>query len=428
VTGSSQTSIDDVAETYDLGFKFTTEDQRFSLRLWGAIQFRYSYVDYDQRVEGNDTDYSNFYLRRARLWFAGNAFDPRFTYVIHVQLENTNATNLHEAWLEYHFSEMLILGAGRSKIAYGLEFLNSGFGLQFVERSVFSGETDIDIGGGPIYPGGGTWPFGLHAEAPTGFATGGMNLYRSQGVELRGQSGYEAVPTFEYQLGIWQGRRTRGRRNVDNNHLYALRVGYHPWGWIDWRFQGDDPISKRYHLGVLASTYTQKSTGTVGDFEEGGYNLAVVNRYRGLSLDAEWGVESFDFDAFDGDFDRRGWRVQAGYMFKPDMLEVVARYAEIERLRSPSLSRAVDSGLDLARLLDGDEYRPQLEGKLSELTVGFNWYINGGHRHKLQFDASHLVREFRDDPDAVIASGVRPIVAHADQEDWRVRVMVQLVF
>jgi hypothetical protein len=425
---ASAQSIEDVAETYDLGFKFTTEDQRFSLRLWGAIQFRYSYVDYDQRVLGNDTDYSNFYMRRARVWFAGNAFDPRFTYFIHVQLENTNATNLHDAWLEYHFGPLLILGAGRNKIAYGLEFLNSGFGLKFVERSVFSGETDIEIGSGPIYPGGGTWIFGLHAEALTGFATGGMNLYRSQGVQLRGQSGSETTPTVEYQVGVWQGRRTRGRRNIGNNHLYSLRVGYHPWGWIDWRFQGDDPLSTRYRLGVFASAYTQTAGGISGGFDERGYNLAVVNRYRGLSIDAEWGVENFDFDAFDGDFDRQGWRVQAGYMFKPDRFELVARYASIERLRSPSLSRAIDSGLDVALLLDGDEYLPQLEGKISELTAGFNWYINGGHRHKLQFDASRLVREFADDPDAVIAGGPAPITALPDQEDYRVRVMIQLVF
>jgi hypothetical protein len=362
------------------------------------------------------------------VWFAGNAFDPRFTYFIHIQLENTNATNLHDAWLEYRLGPMLIIGAGRNKIAYGLEFLNSGFGLQFVERSVFSGETDIDFGLGPIYPGGGTWFFALNAEALTGFATGGMDLHRSQGVQLRGLNGSETTPTFEYQVGIWQGRGTRGRKNTDNNHLYSLRVGYHPWGWIDWRFQGDDPASERYRLGLFASAYTQRSHGIAGEFDEGGYNLAVVNRYRGLSVDAEWGVESFDYKDFDGDFDRRGWRIQAGYMFRPDKFEVVARYAEIERLRPPTYRAAMDSGLEVAELFDGDQWVPQLEGKISEITVGFNWYINGGHRHKLQIDASRLIREFADDPNAAVHGEPAPIVALADQEDHRVRVMVQLVF
>ena len=64
----------------------------------------------------------------------------------------------------------------------------------------------------------------------------------------------------------------------------------------------------------------------------------------------------------------------------------------------------------------------------SEITVGFNWYINGGHRHKLQLDASRLIREFASDPDAVIDGEPNPIVALPDQEDHRVRVMIQLVF
>ena len=228
-----------MAESYDLGFKLTTADERFSLRLWGALQLRYTYLDYDERVEGNETDYSNFYMRRARVWFAGNAFDKRFTYYLHIQLEPSNGVNLHDAWLEYNFGDLLILGAGRNKIPYGVEFINSGFGLQFVERSVFSGETDIDSTKGPVYPGGGTERFGLNAAAPTGFTTGGMTLYRSQGVSLRGMKGGKDSSTFEYQLGVWQGRGTTGQSNVDDRHLFAARAGYHPWGLVDSRFQAD---------------------------------------------------------------------------------------------------------------------------------------------------------------------------------------------
>jgi phosphate-selective porin OprO/OprP len=419
--------IDDVAETYDLGFKFTTQDRRFSLRLWGAIQFRYTYLDYDQRVEGNDTDYSNFFMRRARVWLAGNAFDPRFSYFVHIQLENTNAVNLHDMWLEYAFSDLLVLGLGRNKIAYGSEFLTSGFGLQFVERSVFSGETDIESGLGPVYPGGGTWLFGLASEALTGFATGGMNLYRSQGVQLRGLRGSSTTPTFEYQVGVWQGRATRGTKNIDNNHLYAARVGYHPRGRIDWRFQGDDEMSQRYRVGVFASAYTQSSSWG-GGFHESGCNLAIMNRYRGLSVDAEWGTERFDFDRYDDDFERAGWRAQAGYMVVPKKVELVARYAEIERLRPATYRAAIDSGLLVPRVLDGDEFVTALERAISETTVGVNWYINQGHRHKLQVDASRLVREFGEDPDAVIDGEPAPITKVADQEDWRIRAMVQLVF
>ncbi len=418
---------DDVAETYDLGFKLVTADERFSLRIWGAIQFRYTYLDYDQRVSGNESDYSNFYMRRARLWFGGNAFDPRFIYYMHIQLEPTSLVNLHDMWLEYTFGDLLILGVGRNKVAYGLETVNSGFALQFVERSVFSGETDIDIGRGPIYPGGGTGRFSFYAEADNGFATGGMGLYRSQGVALRGLRGGAAKPTFEYQVGIWQGRGTRGLSNTDTGHLFTARVGYHPWGWIDSRFQADTEGSERWLLGVIGSAYVNSNTVPT-TYDESGYDLAVMNRYRGLSIDAEWATERFDFAAFHDDFEREGWRVQAGYFLKPGSIEVVARYAEIERLKPPTYRAAVDSGLGVAWVLVGDEYVPALEGKIGETTFGLNWYVNEGHRHKLQLDASRLVRTFEDDPNAVIEGSPRPITAPDDQEDWRFRAMVQLVF
>ena len=55
---------------------------------------------------------------------------------------------------------------------------------------------------GPRYPGGGTARFGLSSIADTGFATGGLNLYRSQGVMLRGERGSADRPTIEYQLGV----------------------------------------------------------------------------------------------------------------------------------------------------------------------------------------------------------------------------------
>lgn len=420
-------ALDDVAETYDLGFRFTTRDNRFSLRLWGGIQFRYTFLDFDSRVEGNEVDYSNFYLRRARVWLAGNAFDPRFSYFIHIQLEPTAAVNLHDAWIEYSFSDLVILGAGRNKIPYGLEFINSGFGLQFVERSVFSGETDIDVGEGPVYPGGGTARFGLRAEAPTGFATGGMNLYRSQGVALRGLKGGTDQATFEYQIGVWQGRGTLGLSNADERHLFSARVGFHPWGWVDSRFQSDQDQTPGWRLGLVGSAYINSNV-TGGAFDESGWNLAVMNRYRGLSLDAEWGTESFDFESFDGEFDREGWRLQAGYLIVPGKFELVARYAEIERLKDPTYRRATDCGLGVAHVFVDGEFVPVIEGSISEVTVGGNWYLNESHRHKVQVDLSRLTRTFVDDPDAVIDDEPTPIVAPDDQEDWRVRVMVQLVF
>jgi phosphate-selective porin len=187
---------------YDQGFRLDSADGRFALRLNGLLQVRYSFVNYDPLVRFNQDDYSNFFVRRARLYFSGHAGSSRLTYFFHAQLEPSQGLNANDLWVEYRFSDLLRLGAGRNKISYGLEFMNSGSALGMVERSLMYGETDIDLGPaqepGPRYPGGGTQRFGLSWYADTGFATGGMTLYRSQGIQLRGQRGAGSSSTLEY--------------------------------------------------------------------------------------------------------------------------------------------------------------------------------------------------------------------------------------
>ncbi|MCP4899255.1 MAG: hypothetical protein GY906_20005 [bacterium] len=413
---------------YDKGFKFTSTDQRFSLRINGAVQLRYTFMDYDETIVGNESNYSNFYMRRARLYFRGHTLDPRLTYFIHLQLEPSRSVNSHDLWVEYTFTDWLRLGAGRMKIAYGLEFLNSGLGLSFVDRSVFSGETDIDrnTGDGPVYPGGGTERFALTWVADTGYATGGMNLYRSQGIQLRGHRGSPTSPTFEYQLGLWNGRSTLGFSNTSDDHLLAARVGYHPWGWIDWILQGDGDPSPSFQLSFIASAYTSSSNEK--GLSEGGYNLAFMSCYRGFSADFEWGIESFNFDKYEKDFDRTGWRLQLGYFVVPQTLEVVARHAEIERINNPTYERSIDSGLGVVQLSADSMPAIGLEKRISEISIGAAWYVHTWHRNKLQIDFSRLVREFAADPNAVIDGVPTPISKAPNQEDYRIRLLAQVVF
>jgi hypothetical protein len=415
---------------YDQGFRFATSDGAFSLRINGLLQTRYSYVDYDPMIRANQEDYSNFFVRRARLYFTGNAGSPRFTYFFHVQLEPTQAINANDLWIEYEFSKMFRLGAGRNKISYGLEFMNSGSALGMVERSLMYGETDIDLGSmirqGPRYPGGGTERFGLSWYAYTGFATGGMTLYRSQGIQLRGHTGSDSTSTFEYQVGLWQGRSTTSLSNGGNGHLLAARVGYHPWGFVDWRIVGDVDHSSHFKLGVIGSIYANSSETTY-PFDESGYNLAAVVRYRGWSVDAEWGTESYDFDNFVDNFERGGWRVAVGWYVVPRKIEVRVRSAAITRLKDPSWRTANESGLGTVQVEDGEGWAPAIEGEVSETSVAAS-YALPGWRNKVAIDASRLVRSFAADPDAILNGVPTPIAKAPDQIDYRIRLMVQLVF
>ena len=415
---------------YDKGFRFNTKDGKFALRLNGLFQGRYTFVDYDPMIRFNQEDYSNFFVRRARLYFSGHAGDARFTYFFHLQLEPNQGLNANDLWVEYAFSDLLRLGAGRNKISYGLEFMNSGSALGMVERSLMYGETDIDLGSatqqGPRYPGGGTERFGLSWYASNGFATGGMTLYRSQGVQLRGHKGSDTTPTFEYQLGVWQGRSTTSLSNGGNGHLLALRVGYHPWGFVDWRIVGDVEGSSSLKLGFLGSVYTNSSERT-DSFDENGYNLAAMMRYSGWSVDLEWGTESYDFAEVEGDFDRVGWRAAVGWFAVPKKLELRARAAAITRLVDPTFNTANTSGLGTVQVSDDGGWVPAIEGEISELSAAASYRLPGW-RNKLAVDFSRLTRTFTADPDAVLNGTPTPIAKAPDQVDYRMRVMVQLVF
>jgi len=415
---------------YDQGFRLATADGAFSLRINGLLQTRYSYVDYDPMIRYNQEDYSNFFVRRARLYFSGNAGNPRFTYFVHAQLEPNQGLNANDLWIEYRFSDLLQLGAGRMKISYGLEFMNSGSALGMVERSLMYGETDIDLGSavdqGPRYPGGGTERFGLSWLAYTGFATGGLTLYRSQGLQLRGHKGSGTTPTVEYQVGIWQGRSTASVSNGNSGHLLAARVGYHPWGFVDWRVVGDLGQTSRFKLGLIGSFYTNSSENDYA-FDESGYNLAAIAHYRGWSVDAEWSTETYDFAEFDDDFDRQGWRIALGWFVVPRQLELRVRLASITRLKDPSYRTANESGLGTPQVWDGEDWAPAIEAEISETSAAVS-YLLPGWRNKLALDVSRLVRSFAADPDAIIYGTPTPIPKAPDQIDYRVRAMVQLVF
>jgi len=424
VTGSGSAQVSPAIPKLGLA----SADGRFSLNLSAGFQGRYSYVAYDDSVVGNEHDYSNFYLRRARVWLDGHAYDPRLTYVLHVQLEPSNAVNLLDAWVEYELSDWVTVGAGRNKIAYGLEFLNSAFSLNFIERSVMYGETDIDKGGGhSSFPGGGTASFPTSAEnATTGFPTGGLHLYRSQGVQLSGR-GRLGKPTVEYQIGLWQGRNTRGASNPADEHLVALRVGYYPMGFVDWKAGGDAAGSEGVKLGVIASAYRSPSlhdrtaAGTaVPEYraDDSGWNVAAMLRHLGLSADLEWARERYDVDVDEpGDWtwEREAWRASLGYFVVPRRFEIVARAASIERLSGATEQTATASGLGLARVRVDGEIVSAVERRIDELTAGVNLLLDG-HRHKLAADVSRLSRSF------AATGAVRP----DDQVDWRFRTMYQL--
>lgn len=414
---------------YDKGFYVKTPDGNFFLKTNLFLQFRYTFLDFDRKVNANNEDWSNFFIRRARVIFSGNAPTKDWTYFFHIQLEPTSAVNLHDAyvtWKKYPYAQVQF---GRAKLPYGLHFWQSAIYLNGVERSIFSGETDYD----------GKWPGGNAGfpvsteDSVTKFPLGGFNLFRSQGVQLQGDINlFDRDGFLQYWGGVYNGRNTKGFSNIDSNPLWVGRISINPLGKYNLLQEGDIDYSETPKVCFLVSGFSNEDrlnqirSSTDGTTQSvpyynvkgSGYDLAALLRYRGFSLDAEYGYDRLEQDREDGNtWDRFAYRFDAGYFLIPKKFEVVARYAYVVRLDDNNVERSFASGLGLVGINGGTNNA--IEKNLQEYTVGLNYYFYG-HNMKFFVDYSYLMREFSPVPGTTF-----PV---DDQHDNRYRAMMQWYF
>jgi hypothetical protein len=408
---------------YQRGFYVQTADQKFRARVLMGIQPRFTYLARDYDVLANRENTAYFRMRRLRLFFDGNAFAKDLKYSVQVQLEPQSAVNVHDANVWFSRWKFFQPWLGRGKIAYGLEFWQSGFKLNFIDRSLFSGETDND------WPGGNVDFEGPNASAGVGnesYNTGGFNLGRSQGFMLMGDLDLWAPRNLRYWLGIWNGPNTRGLDDMnDAEFCYAGRVLFAPLpnGGPDdaeLSMQGD----YNYHRGLplfylLYSMFTNRDRNTANrpgtDVAETfktanhGFDLAACLKWHGFSLQAEWAREWFtefrpnvfipgQLGQGQRSAQREAWYVAAGFFFWPKRLELVTRYAYANRVKSPDnpytqsfLSTNADEDNFLFPVRTNGAVALGREGILREYTVGLNCYLNG-HAHKYMIDYSRLIR------------------------------------
>jgi outer membrane murein-binding lipoprotein Lpp len=430
---------------YDKGFFIKTPDENFTLKTNVQIQFRYTYLDFDRKVNTNSENWSNFYMRRARLFFTGNAPNKDWTYYLHIQLEPqigasaTSGVNLNDAyvtWKKYPYAQVQF---GRAKIPYGLAFLQSATMLNGVERSFFSGETDVDGKEDTRKWPGGNANFQVSTEdATTKYPVGGLNLFRSQGIQMQGDINLFNKDSFlQYWAGVYNGRNTKGTVNVDSSLLWVGKISINPLGKTNLSQQGDLDYSKDPKISFLVSgaRYTDRLAQYRGTADAGpdgygdavsaiydivgtDYDLAALFRYRGFSLDTEYAHENFKQNRNNGyEWDRFGYHFNAGYFIVPKKLEVVSRYAYVERVKDNDRTKSLTSGLGLVSV-DGGTFNA-VEDDLMEYSAGINYYFDG-HRLKFSTDYSYLVRELSP---AVAGAG-----SISDQHDNRIRTMFQLFY
>jgi len=438
---------DSVTVGWSNGFRIEDKRDRslYYLRLRFAFQLRYTYLWFDESIVDNSGDnWSNFYLRRCRLFADGHAPNRDWKYLLHLQLEPSSTVNLHDAYVQWQRFDWCRFQFGRMKIPYGLEYWQSGFAQNGVERTIFSGETDVDGRARDVflYKIGRFWPGGnqafsvsRHQLVGTLFPAGGLLLYRSQGINANGEvpvPGLNQESTLQYWIGIFNGRDTQGFTNPTDRMLYSLRLGYAPLGKWNLTVQGDPLkiMQPRFVLLISFCTYTDRASkqydSTTGEFVDSasyqvrdyGYNLAGLFRYQGFSVDLEYGFENFDMmgntAATNGNYDRLGGRINLGYFLVSTKCEAVFKWAYVERIHNNSQPASLYTGLGLVTTTRGDA----VERNLQEYTWGINFYLHGNNQ-KICLDYSYLLRHL---------SSVDAGVSINDQHDHRMRLMYQQVF
>ncbi|HKV09195.1 MAG TPA: porin [Thermoanaerobaculia bacterium] len=194
------------------GFSLRSADGNFQLRLRGYVQADGRFFLDDEERPGVDT----FLLRRVRPIFEGTLW-KNFGFRIMPDFGG-GQTVLQDAYLDIRFNPAIQLRAGKFKPPVGLERLQSGSELLFVERAL-----------------------------PTNLVPN-----RDVGIQLGGDV---ATGGLAWAVGVWNGVTDGGSGDNDTNDGkdVAARLFFTPFA------KGNGPL-KGLGFGVGASSGTQEGT------------------------------------------------------------------------------------------------------------------------------------------------------------------------
>jgi phosphate-selective porin OprO/OprP len=148
------------------GFSLKSADGNFVLKLRGYVQFDGRFFQSDDQRPATDT----FVLRRVRPIFEGTLYRI-FDFRVMPDF-GLGTTVLQEAYMEARFTPAFRVRAGKFKPPVGLERLQSGADLVFVERAFPTNLVpNRDLGiqlGGDLAGGVATWAAGVFNGVPDG--------------------------------------------------------------------------------------------------------------------------------------------------------------------------------------------------------------------------------------------------------------------
>ncbi len=329
---------------YDKGAVIKTTDNNYSLKLNARFHGIFSYDNPDESPAD-----STFRIRRARILASGNVYAPWLQYNTQITLEGSSAA-IRDAYMEASYYKWLTPRIGQYKVPFDREFLDGGFNLQLIERSIASAE---------------------------------FSLQRDIGLQL---SGKKILGSLDYSVGIFNGSGAN-QNNVNNDYMYVGRLVWNILGSFPYSESAvDNPSSPVLALGIAGAYMPgldpgERKTlaGRLGstsivpvESDVTQWTADVAYKYSGFSFMGGYYYRNIDpkgATAY-GKQDAWGVYLQSGYFFIPKHFEIAGRYAYVDP----------DNPVNIT------------DNKETEYTIGLNYYLNG-HNIKTGINYSYFSTE-----------------------------------
>ena len=291
---------------YHNGFFIKTSDGNYKLVIGGYFQFDLQF----ERAESENE--IGFRIRRARLAFSGNLFNPKFTYKIQLDFAKFKSELLLDYYVNYDIlssPEYLQARAGQFTIPYIRQQQISSSEQQFIERSLASNEfinaDDQDTDGD---------------GKPDKLVKNGRDI----GVMLHGKPFSKKM---EYYAGIFNGNGTN-TLNLNNDFLYAGRLVYNVLGDPGYSYEGDWDEHETPVMALGASgNYNVRTISKDKVAQAGGEG---VIKWKGLAAAGEFFYRNTKpGDTLLSTMNDFGYYAQLGYFVIPKRFEVGTRASQV---------------------------------------------------------------------------------------------------
>lgn len=336
---------------YSKGFYLKTDDEKFSMKikLRGQIQGLSEWKDWHHESSG-------FIIKRARVYFTGNALSKDLKYEVQITLEG-KSISLRDLSVEYPLlKNWLKIEAGQYKVPYNREYLTSSSNLELVDRSIVNEYFYVgrDIG------------VSINGGDPQGYFAYAVGIFTGEGKNAK------PADTGPMIAGrVVAGSKSTWEKGVREMEQGAFKEGF-VWsigaGFVYANYKNIEVLKPYKNIGELKLDNNNKRLD-ISKFMEALTSIAPPVDFIQVSADLKLSYNSFaveaEFhtaDALKGNIPTWwGFRVQGSSFVYKKKFQLAVRYSTVD-----------------TRV-----------GKIKETTWGWSWYISENHRFKLQNDYAY---------------------------------------